>query len=369
MTWHYAADGKQIGPFSEEQFRALIASGTIQPATLVWEARLPNWIPLAQVPPEILPPAAASASPGAPPAGLPPLTASAPCANCGGTFSTENLLLIEGVVVCPNCKPIVLHRIKEGAGALHATADPDEMVRHILDTGRTIDVGRCLSRAWAVLKANFWPMIGVTLLVFLVMGAGGLVPFIGSCISLAISGPLMGGLYFYLLKQVRGEAATVGDAFSGFSKNYSQLLFGYVVPALFAYLPLLPFGIYFVAHYINNGRRGPNFGVVDGVLVGVGVLALIYLALVWMYTLPLIVDKGLGFWPAMGVSRRVVNHRFGPVLLLMLVSMAIALAGALACLVGLLVALPLTFTMTMCAYEDLFGAAEQPATAPPVSHG
>jgi uncharacterized membrane protein len=368
MTWYYAAEGKQIGPFTEEQFRGLIAGGTIQPTTLVWEARLPNWLPLSQLPPEIL--SVPATPPGMPPFGLPPLTTPATrCANCGGTFPLENLVQIEGALICPNCKPIVLHRIKEGGGALHTPIDPDELVRHILDTGRTIEVGRCLSRAWAVMKANFGPMVGVPLLVFVVMAAGGVIPFIGSCISLAISGPLMGGLYWYLLKQIRGQAPTIGDAFSGFSKNFAQLLLGYVVPALLAYLPLLPFGIFFFARNIRRGGAGPDFTLLDGVLLVVGVVGLMYLAIAWMYSLPLIVDKGMNFWPAMQVSRRVVNHRLGPLFLLILLTIAIALAGVLACGVGLLVALPLIFTISMCAYEDLFGGAEAPAAVPVSSHG
>jgi uncharacterized membrane protein len=362
MTWYYARDGQQVGAFSEEQFRELIANTTIQSTTLVWEARLPNWIPLSQVPPDVWAPV-----PPSEPAGAPPLITPEPrCANCSGTFPAENLVRIEGALICPNCKPIVLHRIKEGAAALHTTTDPDELVRTVIDQGRGIDVGRCISKAWEVMKANFGAMVGVPLLVFLVMGAGGMVPFIGSCISLVITGPLMGGLYLYLLKQIRGQGATIGDAFSGFSRNFVQLMLASLVTSLLAYLPLLPFGIYFFAR--NIGRGAPDFGVLDGVLLGVGILTLMYLAIAWMFTVPLVVDKGMHFWPAMQVSRRVVNHQFGSFLLLILVSIAISLAGMLALCVGLLVAMPLIFTAYACAYEQLFGASELSFTVPAVSH-
>ena len=64
-----------------------------------------------------------------------------------------------------------------------------------------------------------------------------------------------------------------------------------------------------------------------------------------------------------------MNHNFGAVFLLVLVTIAIVLCGALACLVGLFVALPLTFIISMYAYEDLFGTVEMPAQTPPASNG
>src|SRR5687767_9926191 len=112
MIWFYAADGQQAGPYTDEQFRELISTGKVQPTTLVWQQKLPNWIPLAQVPVGILPPAADA--PATDPS-QPPVAAALPrCANCGGQFPADNLVQIENALICPNCKPTVLHRIKEG---------------------------------------------------------------------------------------------------------------------------------------------------------------------------------------------------------------------------------------------------------------
>ena len=365
MNWFYANAGQQVGPIEDDEFARLTREGIIQPATLVWREGMANWEPLAKVRPAPVPPPVALGGAAAPPIASPEPR----CSNCGGIFPADDLMLIEGVMVCPNCKPIVLQRIKEGVGALRSPVDPDELVRHILDSGRTIDVGRCVGRAWQAMKANFGAMIGVPLLVMFVMAAGGVLPFIGSCISLLISGPLMGGLYIYLLKQIRGQGGTIGDAFSGFSNNFGQLLLGYVVPALLAYLPLIPFGIVLFMHNLKSAGPGPAFGAMDIVLLVIGLPVTIYLALVWMFCLPLIVDKHLNFWKAMSVSRRVTNHHFGPVLLLMLTCIGIGLAGMLALCVGLVVAIPLTFTICICAYDDLFGAAEAQAAIPTAAHG
>jgi len=354
-----------MGPFTDEQFRDLIANGAIQPATLVWQQKLTSWMPLAQVPSELLP--AAPAASAAPPVGdAPPVSATLRCSNCGGSFPPDNLVQIENALVCPACKPIVLQRIKEGFDPLRTAVTPEQLVHRISSENRTISVGRCYSSAWELYKANFWPMLGVTLLVFLVMGVGGAIPFIGSCISLVISGPLIGGLYLYYLKQIRGQPASAGDGFSGFTNNFGQLFLGYLVPALLAYLSLLPAALYFFIRIgMNDGEPPTDAIVVGSVLGGFGLLVTIFLTVAWMFTLPLIVDRKLSFWPAMGVSRLAVTKRFGSMFLLLLAGMGISILGLMACIIGVVFVVPLVFTAFVIAYEDLFGERPlSPATAP-----
>jgi hypothetical protein len=366
MTWFYAADGKQNGPFTDEQFRSLITAGTVQPTTLVWQAKLTEWIPLSQVPPQLLPPSPAAAATGD--STRPPLAAPLPrCSNCGGEFTPDNLVQIDNALVCPNCKPIVLNRIKEGMNPLSTALNPEDLVYRVSSENRTVDVGRCFTIAWAYYKRNFWPTLGISLLVFVVMMAGGAVPFIGSCISLVITGPLMGGLYLYYLKQIRGEGGTLNDAFAGFTNNFAQLMLASVVTSIIAYLPMVPFIIYLIAHNIGRGPNNFDFGVIDVVLGVVGFIGLFYLFLAWLFVLPLIIDRKLNFWPAMTVSRRVVTMRLGTMILLMLATIGVSLLGLLACLVGILFAIPLVMMAYIVAYEDLLG--DRPAQPLPLANG
>ena len=76
-------------------------------------------------------------------------------------------------------------------------------------------------------------------------------------------GPLMGGLLFYFLKKIRREATTVETAFCGFSQRFLHLFLAGFVTSLLIWL-----------------------GFVCLVLPG------IYLLVAWMFTLPLVVDKG-----------------------------------------------------------------------------
>ena len=138
----------------------------------------------------------------------------------------------------------------------------------------------------------------------------------------------MGGLCLYFLKKIRGEPATVGTAFSGFSIAFVPLFLGSLVTvvltaAAFFCLLLLP-GI--------------------------------YLAVAWIFTPALVVDKRIGFWPAMGLSRRTVGKHWWKFFGFLLVLMLIKMAGMLCFFVGYLVAAPVALASLMYAYEDIFCA-------------
>lgn len=106
MDWHYAHDGKDIGPVDEAEVVALAASGTITPETLVWHAGMADWQPYGQV--------LAQGTSDVPP-GAPPGTGSAQvCIECGGTFSTEDMVRYGGSWVCAACKPVFFQRLSEG---------------------------------------------------------------------------------------------------------------------------------------------------------------------------------------------------------------------------------------------------------------
>jgi len=210
-------------------------------------------------------------------------------------------------------------------------ADAGLFAREILARDCTVDIGSCLSRGWALVRGDFWPVVGVTLLILLLRTAA---PTL--LIGVFINGPLMGGLCLYFLKKIRGEAASVGTAFSGFSIAFVPLFLG---------------------------------SLVTTVLTAAGFCCLllpgIYLAVAWSFTPALVVDKRIGFWTAMGLSRKTISKHwwkfFGFILVLGLIKMA----GMLVFFVGYLVAAPVALAALMYAYEDIFGAKEQPAEIPP----
>lgn len=195
-------------------------------------------------------------------------------------------------------------------------ADPATIADEILARGGQVDIGSCLGRAWDLLKADFWPIFGITALMIL------LVSFIGF-----IAGPVMGGLFWYYLKRIRRQPADLNDAFAGFTLEFVQLFLAALVAGLLI-----------------------SLGWVACMIPG------IYLAIAWKLTLPIVIDRRLGFWQAMEVSRRVVNRHWWSVFLFAIVCWVINFCGLLLCVVGIFVTIPLTLLATAYLYEDLCGS-------------
>jgi uncharacterized membrane protein len=142
----------------------------------------------------------------------------------------------------------------------------------------------------------------------------------------------MGGLYFYYLKKIRSQFATLNDAFTGFSLAFVQLLLA---------------------------------SLVSGLLTCVGMLLCIipgiYLAIAWYFSFALVMDKRMEFWPAMELSRLVINKIWWPVLCFAILLGLINLGGMLLLCVGMFVTFPITMAAAAYAYESIFNRPDQPA--------
>jgi hypothetical protein len=198
--------------------------------------------------------------------------------------------------------------------------DPEQAAMEILARDYDIDIGSCVSRAWELAKSDFWPIVGVSTLIMLILGAAS-----AAYIGIIVGGPLMGGLLRYYLKKMRGEPAELADAFSGFQIAFLHLFLGGLISQLLEMA-----------------------GFVCCILPG------IYLMVAWQFTLPLIIDKRLDFWPAMELSRKVVSKQWWTFFGFMIVTVLINLLGVLCCVVGVFVSLPVTLIALMFAYEDIF---------------
>jgi hypothetical protein len=224
-------------------------------------------------------------------------------------------------------------------------------IEAVLARDYQLDIGQCITRAWELLKANFLPVVGISFLIILISAAinqliglvsgpavrgmilqrhvspGGMGIVLGtSLVGSPIYTILMGGLFNYYLKLIRGQAPNIGDAFAGFGPATGQLLL---------------------------------LGLVNGFLTTLGYLLCIipglYLSVSWMFALPLVIDRNMPFWEAMELSRRVTAKHFFLLLAFLFVIGLLAACGILACCIGLLVTVPLASLSLMYAYEDIFG--------------
>jgi hypothetical protein len=49
MQWYYSKNSTQLGPVSQDELRAKLASGEVSPADLVWRDGLPDWKPASEM--------------------------------------------------------------------------------------------------------------------------------------------------------------------------------------------------------------------------------------------------------------------------------------------------------------------------------
>jgi hypothetical protein len=213
-----------------------------------------------------------------------------------------------------------------------------------------LDIGSCFSRSWELVKNNFWPTVGVSTLIFVIIAAfqqicglftspiiqgmirekqispgGILIVVLVSILSAPIYMVLMSGLMVYFLKLIRGEPASVGDAFSGFGPMIGQLVL---------------------------------LGLVTNVLALIGyalcIIPGLFLQVAWLFALPLVIDRRMNFWDAMELSRKMVCKHWFIVFAFLIVYGLVVLAGVIACCIGILVTIPIGLGAWMYAYETIF---------------
>ena len=281
-------DGRQYGPVPAETIREWIALGRANGETVAQVEGGMEWKPLAQFA------EFAEALAQFPP---PPMPA------------TDAVPMLPGppVVAPPNAR---------------ALAD------EILQRDYEVRIGDCFSRGWQTLTANFWPVVGISALVSIALSAAH-----SLSVGILFQGPLLGGLFHYYLKLIRGEKAELADAFVGFNVAFGALLLVSLVSLLLA-------GVGFLLCLLPG----------------------IYLSVAWILAVPLAMEKRLAFWDAMEVSRKVVSRHWWQFFGLLLVSALLNLLGALVCFVGVFITSPLTGLALMYAYEDIFRERPQAAT-------
>lgn len=197
-----------------------------------------------------------------------------------------------------------------------------------LQRGAPVDISRAISRGWALVRDNLLELVGASLLAWLVTVGLAAVPVLGWIVGFV----LLGGLDYMFLRRIRGEEVQIGDVFAGFNRAFLDLTMAGLVKWLLTTLGLI-------------------LCIVPG----------IYLAVGYVFALPLVIDKKMDFWTAMEVSRRVVHEQWWSIFALVIVLALVALAGFLVCGVGALISVPVASAALMFVYEDLFGT---PAVAP-----
>jgi len=218
----------------------------------------------------------------------------------------------------------------------------------------TMDIGRCLEAGWNCFSVHWINLVLGTFIMFsltvvsqtplqvshIVMEmfkkhgkqepwvavALGSVFFFFWVLAMAASALIKGGFVYFLLMSLR-RTPNIPDLFAGFKESiWPQLLLGTLVTIVFVALGLLCL-----------------------------ILPGIYFAVAFCYAPMLIIDRKMGFWDAMQLSRRTVHTQWFSVFVLVIIAGLMSVLGVLLCCVGMLGTLPLASLWLMEGYRQLFG--------------
>jgi hypothetical protein len=356
MTWYYALGNERQGPIDDAALDRLIASGVVTPDTLVWKAGMADWQPLGQARPRVAPVPAPVVPP--PPAAIVPAPTDP---STQPRFGTP----MPTPTPTPDAGAWAGSAGAAGSAAGNASSwsspgagpdeDADDIYARVTRSGPRIDVGDCVSRGWQAVSSNPGLAIGGPFLVLVVTTIAGMIPCVGLLTGIFLNPPLLAGLQKVFAKLDRGEPAEFGDLFAGFEGVYLNLILQNIVVSILALLAALPGGVVvFIGMAISE--RAEALGVLVAVVGGlIAAAPIIFLSLCWMFSVLLIVDRGIDFWPAMELSRKVVQQVFAHALLLALACIVVVIVGALALCLGLFVAIPIALGAVAAAYNALFG--------------
>lgn len=249
-----------------------------------------------------------------------------------------------------------------------AVSDPDAFSARVLSSELRIDAKNCIKRSWELYKVHFSLIFPTTLVIFIAASAASAVPYFGFIVGAVLNGVLYGGLYWVFLKVIRGEKAELTDAFAGFNRFFQQLMLGGAATNLLSLFAMCLAGLPFLFSFIPaimslSHQTAPNADAILRAFGFFGILSVLFMILVaftvcgmWIFTLPLIIDKGLEFWPAMELSRKVYWKEWRSVALLILLAAIVGLSGLILCIVGVVLTAPIALGAIAYAYEDILGS-------------
>ncbi len=171
--------------------------------------------------------------------------------------------------------------------------------------------------------------------------------------------PLLTGIMMMAVKQGRGnkDALDVKSIFEYYPLAGKLSFASLLIYLLTMFLPMM---IMLFPGVLLAGAGENAVPVLMIIAMFVLLFVVMYLSIAYIFTLPLIADKGLGVWEAMELSRKTVAKRWGKVALVVTILSLAAVVGVLTFGIGLIWAIPLFFvTLYGLLYVMIFDDVEE----------
>jgi len=247
-----------------------------------------------------------------------------------------------------------------------------------------IDAGVCVSSAWEQVKQNYGFYLGMTVVAIVLTGC---IP----CLNIFLLGPILGGVFYVALRDMRQEPVDFGMMFKGFEKFVPLMVVGLIqaIPGIIG--QFLQFG--FRLGELGLGGRSstggdydffqasdPDLAIAGGLVFVVVIVAFVFMifSLAWwavfFFAIPLAMEYDLGPMDAIKLSARAAMNNIGGLILLLIFQMLIGLLGVLMCVIGIfLISVPIMYVANAIAYRQVFPSSPQNnfkmAPPPPSAYG
>jgi len=238
-----------------------------------------------------------------------------------------------------------------------------------------ISPGECIGNAWNLVTRQFGLYLGLGLVTMILAGC---VP----CVSLFLLGPIMGGYYFVVLKDMRGEPIEFGMLFKGFEKFVKLMVIGLIqaIPGIIAE------GLRFTANVADiftqrrGGPRSTDFLLqsngLPAALAGVTLIVILLFALFFLlfaiawgitffFAIPIAIETDLGVGDSIKLGAKAGWANIGGLIVLFILCGLIGLAGVLALCIGIFVAVPVVYAAHAFAYRQVFPLLNSNTGTPP----
>lgn len=237
-----------------------------------------------------------------------------------------------------------------------------------------ISAGECVTNAWETLKAKYGMYIGISLIAMLLTGC---VP----CLNIFLLGPIMGGVYYVVLRDMRGEPVEFGMMFKGFEKFVPLMIIGLIqsIPGVIAQI------FQYAAQFAEIGLKGMNGGgrnffqgsgsdlaLSSGMMMLFVVVLAVFMVFsfawwaIFLFAVPLIIEHDLGAGEAIKLSARAAMSNIGGLIVYFLLLIPIMLVGMLMLCVGMfLISIPIMYIGQVFIYRMVFPYAGTPLNMTP----
>jgi uncharacterized membrane protein len=239
-----------------------------------------------------------------------------------------------------------------------------------------IDPSGCVSNAWNLIKPNYGMYLGIAVLAFVLVSC---IP----CLNILLMGPITAGVYYVLLRDMRGEPVDFGMMFKGFEKFGQTLAVGAVIAVpgiiwqIFDFFANVSSTLLQATGTTGGGgdfyQSGSDVAIAGGFLAAYLIFVAIYMvfAIVWsisfVFAIPLVIEHNIGPIEALKLSAKAAWSNVGGIIVLSILIWAIMVVGVLALCIGWIFALPIVTSSFAFAYRQVFPAIHAPTTytAPP----